>query len=194
MKHYAQLSDAAYGGKDLSHMGYTIDPEHSNRNRTLYTHKDSGKAVLAFRGTDLHSKSKMGDLGTDALLALGLHGLSSRFRNAKRATDNAIARYGKDNLTVTGHSLGASQALYANSKRGIEAHAYNPGVSPAMVRKDLIDSLSAQLFKRQPKPNAIVYTTGTDIISGLSPLLTKAKKVFVPVKKKAKAHSLSNFM
>lgn len=194
MKQYAQLSDGAYGGKDLSHIGYDIDPEHSNRNRTLYKHRESGKAVLAFRGTDLQSKSKMGDIGSDVLLALGLHGLSSRFRNAKKVTDSAIAKYGKDNLTVTGHSLGASQALYANSKRGVEAHAYNPGVSPTMVRKNLMDSLSAQLFKRKPKSNATVYTTGTDIISGLSPLLTKTKKVYVQVKKKAKAHSLSNFM
>lgn len=194
MRHYAQLSDAAYGGKDLSHLGYDIDTEHSNRNRTLYKHKDSGKAILSFRGTDLHSKSKMGDIGTDALLALGLHGLSSRFRNAKKATDQAIAKYGKDNLTVTGHSLAGSQALYVNSKRGVEAHAYNPGVSPAMVRKDLMDSLSAQLFKRKPKTNATVYTTGTDVISGLTPLLTRAKKVFVPKKKGQNAHSLNNFL
>lgn len=193
MQQYAQLSDGAYGAKDMSHLGYDIDPEHSNRNRTLYQHRDSGKAILAFRGTDLKSKSKMGDLGSDALLALGLHGLSSRFRNAKKATDRAMEKYGKDNLTVTGHSLGASQALYANSKRGVEAHAFNPGVSPSMVRKNLLDNLGAQLFKRKPKSNAVVYTTGKDIISGLSPLLARTKTVFVKPKKGVNAHSLENF-
>jgi len=194
MQQYAQLSDGAYGAKDMSHLGYEIDPQHSNRNRTLYQHRESGKAILAFRGTDLKSKSKFGDLGSDALLALGLHGLSSRFRNAKKATDKAIATYGKDNLAVVGHSLGGSQALYANSKRGLEAHAFNPGVSGAMVRKNLMDSLGAQLFKRKPKPNATVYTTGKDIISGLSPLLVKTKTVLVKPKKGVNAHSLQNFM
>jgi hypothetical protein len=106
MKHYAQLSSAAYGGgKDMGAHGYEIDPELSNRNRTLYRHKDTGKAVLAFRGTELNTNNKMGDLGSDALLALGLHNVSSRFKNAKRATEAAINKYGKENLTLTGHSL-----------------------------------------------------------------------------------------
>lgn len=195
MRHYAQLSDGAYGeGKDLSHLGYEIDPQHSNRNRTLYKHKDTGKAVLAFRGTELNTRNKMGDLGSDALLALGLHGLSSRFRNAKKATAKALETYGKDNLVLTGHSLGSSQALYANSKYGVPTYAYNPGVSPSMVRKNLMDSLSAQLFKRKPKKNATIFTTGTDIISGLSPLLTRAKTVFVQKKKGVNPHSLENFL
>jgi hypothetical protein len=194
MREHAHISNGAYGGQDMSHLGYIIDPEHSNRNRTTYQHRESGKAILAFRGTDLQSKSKMGDLGSDALLALGLHGLSSRFRNAKKATDAVIEKYGKDNLTVTGHSLGASQALYVNSKRSVQAHAFNPGVSPSMVRKNLMDTLSAQLFKRKPKSNATVYTTGTDMISGLSPLLTKAKHVIVPRKKGHNAHSINNFL
>lgn len=195
MRHYAQLSHGAYGeGQDMSHLGYEIDPEHSNRNRTLYRHKNSGKAVLAFRGTELDTRNKRGDLGTDALLALGLQGLSSRFRNAKKATAKAVEKYGQDNLTLTGHSLGGSQALYANSKYGIETHAYNPGVSPSMVKKSLMDNLSSQLFKRKPKKNATIYTTGRDIISGLSPLFTKAKTVFVKGKKGSNAHSLENFL
>jgi hypothetical protein len=194
MKHYAQLSHGAYGGgKDMSELGYEIDPEHSNRNRTLYHNKNTGKAVLAFRGTELKTKNKLGDLSADALLALGLHDLSSRFRNAKKATAKAIEKYG-DNLTLTGHSLGGSQALYANSKFGnLETHAYNPGVSPTMVKKSLMDNLSAQLFKRKPKKTATIYTTGKDIISGLSPLFRKAKTVFVKGRGK-NAHSLDNFL
>lgn len=194
MQVFANLSHGAYGGgQDMSHMGYEIDPELSNRNRTLYKHKDTGKAVLSFRGTELGTKNKMGDLGSDALLALGLHKLSSRFRNAKHATARAVEKYGADNLTLTGHSLGGSQALYANSKHGIETHAFNPGVSPSFVRKSLMDSLSSQLFKRKPKKNATIYTTGRDVISGLSPLFTRAKTVFVKGKGKD-PHSLSNFL
>jgi hypothetical protein len=192
MRHYANLADGAYGSKEIE--GYTIDPAHSNRNRTLYKNNETGKAVLSFRGTELKTRNKMGDLGSDALLALGLHGLSSRFRNAKKATAKAIETYGKDNLTLTGHSLGSSQALYANSKHGVATHAFNPGVSPTMVRKSLMDSISAQLFKRKPRKNATIYTTGKDIISGLSPLLTHTKTVFVKGKKGENPHAMANFL
>jgi hypothetical protein len=49
------------------------------------------------------------------------------------------------------------------------------------------------LFKRKPKKTATIYTTGKDIISGLSPLFKKAKTVFVKGKGKD-VHALKNFL
>jgi hypothetical protein len=196
MFQYAILSEGAYGkhGKEVE--GYSIDPELSNQHRTTYV-KD-GKAIVAFRGTDLSGKNKWADLGTDMLITLGLQNLSSRFRNAKKTTQKAIQKYGKENVNVTGHSLGGSTALYVNSKLGTEAHAFNPGVSPVDVQKSGgIFNINHVLgfFGKKPKvrANAHSYITGYDPISMLSPFLPNLNTHIIK-KKHKNPHALKNFL
>jgi predicted esterase YcpF (UPF0227 family) len=148
---------------------------------------------MSFRGTDLKSKqNKWKDLGSDALLAVGLQELSSRFRNAKKATKAAVEKYGHDNVELVGFSLGGSQALYANAKHNVKTTALNPGTSPGFVKKTLFDRLSGALFKRPVNKTAKIYTTGTDVISALSPMMANAKTVYVKQRHKD-SHSLENF-
>ncbi len=191
MEDYANLSQGAYDGSVPD--GYDVDSELSNRNRTVYVHRDTGNATIAFRGTNLKShRDKFRDVGTDVLLATGLQELSSRFRNSKKVAKATVQKYGKDNVETTGHSLGASQSLYVNSKLGIPSVSFNPGVSPGLVKKTLFDRVSTALFKKPPKKNATIYTTGTDAISALSPLMANATTVRVKAKHKD-SHSLRNF-
>jgi hypothetical protein len=188
MFHYAELSNGSYGSKDLTHLGYKIDTELSNRNRTLYHNPETGKAVLSFRGTNIKNK---GDIGTDALLALGLKEISSRFRNANKAAKNTIEKYGKDNVVFTGHSLGGSQALYVNSKHGVETHAYNPFVEPKTPKASLLTKAMFSLFKKPVQTNATIYKTKTDPISVFANL---SNAVVKNVKASHKnGHSLKNF-
>lgn len=198
MKKYAEFADGSYSMTDMSHHGYEIDPELSNRNRVLYFNPQTKHAIYSFRGSDFKGKSKFGDLGTDALLAIGLKTVSARFKNASTFTRKAIDKYGKDNLTLTGHSLGGSQALYAHSKHGLKTHVFNPGVSPDMakegIEKTAFDKLSYQLFKKPIKNNATIYTTGKDIISILSPFVSNSTMRIVSKKKGINAHSLRHFM
>lgn len=189
MEHYAQLADGSYGGKDLSHLGYEIDPELSNRNRTTYYNKDTGKAVMAFRGTNVKNKA---DLATDALLALGLKDFSSRFKNANKYSKKANEKYGKDNVAFTGHSLGGSQALYVNSKHGNETFAYNPFVEPKQPKASLLTKGLFSLFKRPVQSNATIYKTTTDPISVFSSLSNATVKEIKPSSKNG--HALKNFI
>lgn len=191
MHNAAVLADASYTRQAPD--GWSIDTSLSNRNRTTLVNNETGRAVMSFRGTDLKSKqNKWKDLGSDALLAVGLQELSSRFRNAKKATKAAIDKYGRDNVELVGYSLGGSQALYANAKHNVKTTALNPGVSPSNARKGMLDKLGDALFKRKVNQNAIVYHTGTkDPISALSPLVN-ARVVTVKPKDK-NAHSLKNF-
>lgn len=122
MQDDARLAIASYGGKPVE--GYTIDPELSNVNYTTYV-DPQGRATMAFRGTN---PKNWRDLGTDALLSLGLQGVSSRFQNSKKAVDRARQKYG--DVDLTGHSLGGSQALYLSNQRGLNARTFNPGVGP----------------------------------------------------------------
>lgn len=117
--HDAALSQAAYSGTQEVH-GWQKDLELSNENRVVY-HKE-GKAKIAFRGTNPRN---MKDLGTDLLVGLGLQDQSSRFKNAVKTTDLAIKKYGKENVSLTGHSLGGSQSAYVSRKRGLKATGFN---------------------------------------------------------------------
>lgn len=185
---YAQIAKGAYDGSVPE--GYDVDTELSNRNRTVYVNRGTGKATISFRGTNVKNR---GDIGTDTLLALGLQELSSRFRNAKKVARNAISKYGEGNVDTTGHSLGGSQSLYVNQKLGLPSVSFNPGVSPGFAKKSLFDRLIPSLFKRPVRKNATIYTTGTDPISALSPLMSNAKIVYVKQRSK-NSHSLRNFL
>ena len=194
---YALLSKASYGGQEVP--GFTIDRDLSNVNRTTYVDDDTGKAIIAFRGTDLVNKSnKWKDLGTDALVALGMQELGSRFQNAEKATQAVVDKYGKDKVTLTGHSLGGSQGLYVAQKTGLPAQVFNPGVSPLTIKrsgKQILADTVASFFKPKVKSNIVSYTTGIDPISGLSLFLEGQKNVVVPMKKGVKSpHALQNFL
>lgn len=188
MAHYAELASGSYGGKDMTHLGYEIDPELSNRNRTMYFNKDTGKAVMSFRGTNVKNKS---DLATDAMLALGLKDFSARFKNANKYSKKAIEKYGKDNVAFTGHSLGGSQALYVNSKHDVETHAYNPFVEPKHPRAKLLTKGLFSLFKKPVNNTATIYKTTTDPISLFANLSGATVKEIKPTRKNG--HSLKNF-
>jgi hypothetical protein len=191
MRTYAQLAQAGYKGAEVE--GYDIDRSLSNRNRTVYVNRDSGKATISFSGTRLGSKrDRMKDIGTDVLLATGLHNLSSRFKNAKKVARATMEKYGTDNVDTVGHSLGGSQSLYVNQRLGLESHSFNAGAPPSFVKKSLFDRLTGSLFKKPVKKNATAYYTGTDPISMLSPLAASRS---YKVKPKTKdPHSMANFL
>lgn len=122
---FAQLSKASYE-KNPNIYGYTHLKEYSSPDRTVWRHNNTGHVVVAFRGTNTKNWR---DVTSDALLALGQQGLSHRFYNAKQVTEALIKKYGKENVSVTGHSLGGSEALYVSRKYGVNAHVFNPHVS-----------------------------------------------------------------
>jgi hypothetical protein len=169
MHQFAPFAKAAYaapsGGADTM-KGFHIDQRYSNENRVLYaSDTDPHKAVLSFRGTDVKNGH---DLGTDALLAMHMEGLSSRFQNAKRTAQAAQAQY--SDLTLTGHSLGASEALYAAKSLKnppTQTVAYSPHVSWAESLGDKFRQAHDFLFGAKPKqPNStFIYKTSDDPVS-----------------------------
>jgi hypothetical protein len=188
----AELASAAYffeGGYDNSKVpaGYSVDPELSGHDRTVFVKGDH--AYVAFRGTNVQNRR---DLGTDALLFLGMEGISSRFQKSLRTTRSAIDKYGKQNVTVVGHSLGGTQALYVNSKTGVDAHAFNPGAALPQARRGILDSITCGIFRRKCTTRANVYTTGVDPISYLSKYSNAQKHHVTP--RYMDVHGIKNFL
>lgn len=196
---HAQLAKASYGKEAPGH-GYQLDTELSNRDRHVY-HKD-GKAVVAFRGTNLSgTKDRFRDLAADALITLGLTHTSKRFKGAAETTDKALQKYGKENVSLTGHSLGGSQALHVSKKNkdlNLETHAYNPGVSPI----DVARSKGAFTAKHLLGPmggdggfgsRTTIHAVRKDVVGALSPYLKGVKTKMYSAKKGKGAHALANF-
>jgi hypothetical protein len=131
---FANLAQHAYKeGKDREVSGYNILPEFTTPDKVTYQHKATGHVVVAFRGTDpdswkggLQSKS-FRDLSTDLLLGVtGSGATSHRFHTAETLTGAVVKKFGKQNVSVTGHSLGGSQAMHVSRKFDLHGHVYNP--------------------------------------------------------------------
>ena len=87
---------------------YILDHSLSGKRAQVYSNP-SGKSVVVHRGTQgIH------DLITDTGLVFGYK--SKRFDHAKKIQSLANQKYGKDNVTTLGHSLGSVLAEDAVSK------------------------------------------------------------------------------
>ena len=86
--------------KDKKDIGdYKIDKQLSGLRAKVYTNKETGKNVIAIRGTQgIH------DMITDANLLFDNKN-TKRFKHAQKIYDRVVNKYGKDNLILAGHSL-----------------------------------------------------------------------------------------
>lgn len=133
----AYLSYGAYDAQPVD--GYDIDYDMSDDSVTTYINKATKKATLAFIGThpnpSSHSilnkaASALGDLNSDFSIAGGQEESNVEFKQVDEKMKAAIAKYGRENIHTTGHSLGGTKAIYASSKYGVMANSFNPGFSP----------------------------------------------------------------
>lgn len=137
--------------------GYKRDDELSGRRVQVYTDQE-GKAIVSHRGTQGFK-----DVLTDAKLAVGKLTGTDRYKHAKKIQQKAVEKYGKENITTLGHSLGGSIAERAGKISGNRVITYNKGVSPLDFSKKL------------PKKQTDIRSTG-DLVS-FSGKLQKGNKI-----------------
>lgn len=194
---YALLSKKAYEKtrEKREVEGFSILPEFTTDDRTVYYHHDTGKAVIAFRGTDAHDwghgtkgffhSRGFRDVTSDLYLGAGEQERSHRFHNAEKVTSQVIQRFGKENVIATGHSLGGSQAMHVSNKFGIHSEVYNPHV----------DWLAAAT--RANYYHTTLHVNKTDPVAALYPYASW-EQVDARYNKKAKPflaqHGIDNFV
>jgi hypothetical protein len=180
MDTYEEMARASYGrnNQERTVQGYDIIPELTTDDRVAYRNQHGPGVVIAFRGTDPTNLESYGgggkasrnffksrafrDVTTDIMMGLEIEHYGSRFKKAETTTRRGIQKYGKENVTVVGHSLGGSQALHVSQKYGVKAVAYNPFIGPQHIRGKY--------------PKATLVHNVTDPISFASPFV-KAEKV-----------------
>jgi hypothetical protein len=177
---------------------WSIDKELSDT-RSLVLH-DGTNTILAYRGTDQFGYDTKADLSADFNILLGANRDNmdtnllqpARFLHAEDKFKAVEQKYGKDNLMLSGHSLGGQLGDYIGRKHGVDAVVFNAGESPVGAVAGLMDTI--------PKQQTRFYTTGNDLISRSNLLYTQRADVrIVPMKEENKnqlfgSHSLTNFL
>lgn len=177
---YASLAHGAYLAPDKAHElsaphNYDIvygDFTDSSpaRSHTLYRHRDTNEHVLAFRGTDI-KKSRGKDILTDIQMAFGKY--NKEFKQASELTQRAKDQFG-ENLTLAGHSLGASKALTAGMDNNIRSVTFNPYVGSGMSKRlkkymkttnsdthiQINDAVGLSALANVPDSQVVVYDNG----------------------------------
>jgi hypothetical protein len=91
--------------KVMNRYGYKIDKDLSNDNQQVYYNPNEKKLLYNVAGT--HNLS---DVGTDIYLGLGKLKDTNRYKSADETLKKAKSKYGVNNATITGHSLGGGIA------------------------------------------------------------------------------------
>jgi hypothetical protein len=196
---YSRYSDVAYGStkerkKKMQELGISDAKylkQHSDRHTAVF--EKNGKIIVAARGTEIKRgwRDRLEDLGSDLLVGMGMQQLGTRYKNLKSQTDALAEQYGKDNIIMTGHSLGGTLADSVAKASGYEAHVFNPGSSPAQMAAG--SKMGA--FKQRQTHDVHTYHATGDVISTSSKgsMRTRQNLHQFDKKKGIGAHSLENF-
>jgi hypothetical protein len=146
--------------------GYVLDKSLSGQRAQVYYHPGTKHLVVNHRGT-----KGVHDVMTDIGLMIG-HKSGKRFEHGKKITDEALKKYNTDNVTVSGHSLGAEVARQASKNKKHDVVVVNPAIAPL------------DMFNRQ-KNNETVIRSTLDPISGLhnfNPFRNEARTIDIKAK------------
>jgi len=152
-----QFVDASYKKKgevqDVN--GYKIDNELSTRRNKVYTN-DKGEAVVAIAGTD-----NLKDWSNNLLIPFGLHSQTDRYKNSEETLKKTNLKYGKQKVSVVGHSQSGHivNDLANKDLIGDEAIAYNPAIigktnAKVKVVKSQLDPVS--LLTKTKKGDVVI--------------------------------------
>lgn len=148
---------------------WVLDDQLSNKEHSVFTHKNGRDVIFATRGTDFQNKNKgrAGDLFTDALLTVGLEKITPRYKRAERHLKRTLEKHKGKNTVLTGHSLGGEISNELAKKYDLESHVFNKGTSPSvhnMKAKTLQALFNSEQVKKQKKKNHSYVVPG-DLIS-----------------------------
>ena len=149
----------------LPNQGYTIDRDLTT-SRGMVIRDSNNNAILAYRGTDPTFRATGSDLYADGQILLGGNREDSsqtllnpnRFQSAQEQYNRVAERYGRDNIHLTGHSLGGTLADYIGRNNSTDATTFNQGESP-------VGYVSGLFFPERQTQQTRMYIVPNDMIS-----------------------------
>ena len=154
VKNISGLLKKSYDTKLGDYGDYLIDRELSDDRAQVYKKRDSGEAVVVHRGT-----KGLGDIYTDMKLALGYDiKKGDRYKHAQDIQKKAETKYGKENISTLGHSLGShlSSEVGQDSKEIIN-------LNKAVVPKDIGKKTSSKEFNIRTELDPVSALSKTQV-------------------------------
>jgi hypothetical protein len=174
-----QFVDAGYKKKkDAKNVkGYVLDEDLSTKRNKVYYDPNTGKAVHTIAGTD-----SLKDWSNNALIPLGLHQYSNRYKNSKKIQKEANNKYGKENVDLVSHSQSGHIAENLANKNlvGGKNTTLNPAIignhnKDIKVVKSVIDPVSL-LTNTNKHDVHIIPKSFNPILEHSTNILNKKKK------------------
>ena len=164
---------------------YTLDKDLSTKRNKVYYDPNTGKAVHTIAGTDT-----LKDWSNNALIPLGLHQYSNRYKNSEKIQKKANAKYGKSNVDLVTHSQSGNIAESLANKNlvGGENTTLNPAIigshnKNVKVVKSILDPVSL-LTNTAKNDVKIIPKTINPITEHSTNILDKTQhNVLHPIKK-----------
>jgi hypothetical protein len=160
--HWRDEEKSTYYQKSFAHVreasGFKIDTKLSSLRTSVFHNATTGETVFASRGTDPLDKTGQDQLTDYAILNLAYNEKNSaRFKSEDARLKATIAKYGRNDLILTGHSLGGSLVIQLSRDNDVEAYAYNPGISlaSAMDKSHQSNSSKIHIFVTENDPVSI---------------------------------------
>ena len=138
----AGLKNTRYGYiKDLK--SFKVDKELSTVDNVVLHNSITKETCISFRGTTddfSRTKSFFSDWKTNSKIALNPKSAENtkRFKQAFTDTEKTIEKYGKENLTVSGHSQGGNLSSLIGQRYDIESHSFQPAISVRQVNMNRV--------------------------------------------------------
>ena len=156
------LLKQSYSSVPTDYKDYTLDKTLSGKRVQVYKQNNSPNAVVVHRGTN-----SIQDVGNDLKYVLGFDiSNSKRAKHSQEIQTKAEQKYGAENVSTLGHSLGSVLASQVGSKSK-EIINLNKAVSPA-------DAFT------KTKRNEYNIRTSKDFVSLLLPIRNNALTINSP--------------
>jgi hypothetical protein len=119
----ASYQNAHQQSTSLGKYGYVRDDALSNDNQQAYFNADKKKLIYSVTGTH-----KLKDWGTNAYLAAGHLKDTNRYKSADETLKKAKVKYGVNEASIYGHSLGGAISGYISGKSD-KVHTLDKGAT-----------------------------------------------------------------
>jgi hypothetical protein len=154
---------------------FQVDEELSNIDN-LVLHSKTGEVTVSYRGTTdnpMRTKSFLKDWRINGQIAGGKSN-TIRVKQGQKQLDKVIEKYGKNELTLVGHSQGGHVSYEMGVANDIPSYSYNPAINMSQLQ-------SAEKYSGNASKH-VIFKTPLDFASVMSHDTTALAKSNISVK------------